>query len=231
MQEQLTELEKHLYNKHLATSRSLKGKPFKLKKNFSDLIDTDKHKFLKRISMLFTKHPEINPDVFFKAPYELYKDVEFFGLDYFSTMRAVKAYTTYKKQLFLQDPDSQLKQVQESLLFITKFCINNNILIHQYPYHRSSDLFTWMTHYKQNKINLYSLFEFSDIYASMQTLAEDVQRFFVSDFLEQFKSLYSLYHHSKTVKPYLKKTIPILNEFVRKEVDKQTKQSNIKMKL
>ena len=161
--------------------------------------------------------------MFFRAPYELYKDVEFFGLDYYSTMRAVKAYTTYKKQLFLQDPDSQIEQVKESLQFITKFCIENNIFIHQYPYHRSSDLFTWMTHYKQNKINLYVLFEFSDIFSSVQDLAEDVRRFFVSDFVEQFKNLYVLYNNSKVVKPYVKKTIPILNEFVRKKLtNKQT---------
>ena len=223
MQNQITELEKHLYNKHLIVSRSIKNKPFKIKKDFGDIIDTDKHKFLKRISTLFKKHPEINPDLFFRAPYELYKDVEFFGLDYFSTMRAVKAYTTYKKQLFLQDPDSQIKQVKDSLHFITKFCIENNIYIHQYPYHRSSDLFTWMTHYKQSKINLYALFEFSDIFSSVQTLAEDVKRFFVSDFVEQFKNLYILYNNSKEVKPYLQKTIPILNEFVRKKLtNKQT---------
>lgn len=223
MQNQITDLEKHLYNKHLIVSRSIKNKPFKIKKDFADIVDTDKHKFLKRISTLFKKHPEINPDLFFRAPYELYKDVEFFGLDYYSTMRAVKAYTTYKKQLFLQDPDSQIEQVKESLQFITKFCIENNIFIHQYPYHRSSDLFTWMTHYKQNKINSYVLFEFSDIFSSVQDLAEDVRRFFVSDFVEQFKNLYVLYNNSKVVKPYVKKTIPILNEFVRKKLtNKQT---------
>ena len=83
MQSQLTELEKHLYNKHLITSRSVKNKPFKVKKDFGDIVDTDKHKFLKRISILFKKHPEINPDIFFQAPYKLYPDVEYFGLDYF----------------------------------------------------------------------------------------------------------------------------------------------------
>jgi hypothetical protein len=207
----------------LIVSRSIKNKPFKIKKDFSDIVDTEKHKFLKRISTLFKKHPEINPDLFFRAPYELYKDVEFFGLDYYSTMRAVKAYTTYKKQLFLQDPDSQIEQVKESLQFITKFCIENNIFVHQYPYHRTSDLFTWMTHYKQNKINLYVLFEFSDIFSSVQDLAEDVRRFFVSDFVEQFRNLHALYNTSKVVKPYVKKTIPLLNEFVRKKLtNKQT---------
>jgi hypothetical protein len=218
MLNQLTELEKHLYNKHLAVTKSNAGKPFRLKKDFSDVYNTDKHKFLKRISILFQKHPEISPETFFQAPYKLYPDVTYFGLDYFSSMRAVKAYTTYKKQIFLQNPDSQMDQIKDSLPFISKFCISNNILLHQYSTHRSSDLFSWMIHYKQNKINLYVMFEFSNIFSSMQTFTEDVQRFFVRDFLEQFKSLHSLYINSTQARPYLKKAFPILENFIQREL-------------
>jgi hypothetical protein len=221
-QSQITELEKHLFNKHLAVSRSEKNKPFKLKKDFSNIVDTDKHKFLKRISTLFEKHPEINPDLFFKAPYKLYPDVEYFGLDYFSTMRAVKSYTTYKKQIFLQDPDSQLEQIKESLTFITKFCIENNIYFHQYPQHRSSDLFTWMQHYKQNKINIYSVMGFPNIFSSAKSLAEDVQKFFVSEFIDQFQNLYILYNKSAELKPYIQKITPVLSNFVEKQLTKPT---------
>ena len=75
--ETVTELEKTIYNKHLAVSRSIKNKPFKIKKDFSDIVGTDKHKFLKRLSTLFKKHSDINFDVFFQAPYRLYPDVEY----------------------------------------------------------------------------------------------------------------------------------------------------------
>ena len=214
----LTELEKLLFNKHLAVSRSIKNKPFKLKKNFEDLIDTDKHKYLKRLSTLFTKHPDINPDIFFKAPYKLYPDVEYFGLDYFSTMRAVKAYTTYKKQLFLQDPDSQLQEVESSLRYIATFCIQNKLYLHQYPYHRTAELFTWMQHYKQNKINIYSMMEFQNIFSLVKELAEDVQRFFVSDFVEQFQTLYGMYNNSNELKKYIQKALPVLSTFVEKQL-------------
>lgn len=222
MQNELTELEKLLYNKHLITSRTQKNKPFKLKKDFEDIIDTDKHKYLKRISILFNKHPEIDPDTFFKAPYVLYPDVEYFGLDYFSSMRAVKSYTMYRKIVFLQSPDEQLNQVKESLNFIAKFCIQEQIYFHQYPYHRTSDIFTWMKHYKENKINIYSMFEFSNICSSVKELAEDVQRFFVSDFLDQFQKLYFNYMNSSKVKPYVKKAFPLLSNFVEKQLT-QTK--------
>ena len=215
---QITELEKHIFNKHLAVSRSEKNKPFKLKKDFSNIVDTDKHKFLKRISILLKKHPEINPDTFFKAPYALYPDVEYFGLDYFSTMRAVRSYTTYKKQLFIQDPDSQLNHVKESLKFIANFCIQNKIYFHQYPYQRHSDIFVWMQHYKQNKINIYSVMEFTNIFSSVKNVAEDVQKFFVGEFVQQFQTLYTSYNNSKELKPYIQKAIPVLSDFVEKQL-------------
>lgn len=222
-QNQLTELEKHLFNKHLAVSRSERNKPFRIRKDFTDVVDTDKHKFLKRISVLFQKHPEINPDLFFKAPYKLYPDVQYFGLDYFSTMRAVKAYTTYKKQVFLQDPDSQIEQVRDSLKFIAHFCIENNLYFHQYPYHRTTDLFTWMQHYKQNKINAYSVMEFPNIFSSVKSLAEDIQKIFVSEFVEQFQNLYSSYNKSQELKPYIQKAIPVLSNFVERQLTSSTK--------
>ena len=218
MESQITNLEKLLYNKHLAVSRSEKNKPFKLKKDFSDIVNTEKHKYLKRISVLFTKHPEINPDLFFKAPYKLYKDVQFFGLDYFSTMRAVKAYTTYKKQLFLQDPDSQIEEVRESLKFIANFCIENNLYLHQYLLHRSTDLYTWMQHYKQNKINAYSIMEFSNVFSLIKDISEDLQQFFIREFVEQFQKLHSLYSTSAVLKPYVKKALPILSNFVETQL-------------
>lgn len=217
-QNQLTDLEKHLYNKHLAVSRSEKNKPFKIKKNFSDIVNTDKHKFLKRISTLFAKHPQIDPDTFFRAPYQLYPDVEYFALEYFSTMRAVKAYTTYKKQLFLKDPDSQIDAVRESFRFIGNFCVENNIMLHQYPYHRSSDVYTWMQHYKQNRISIYSVMEFPNIYSNMKQLSEDVQKFFISDFVDQFQQIQSIYNTSKNLKQYIQKAIPIISNFVSNQL-------------
>ena len=199
-------------------SRSERNKPFKLKRDFGDIVKTDKHKFLKRISILFTKHPEINPDVFFRAPYKLYPDVAYFGLDYFSTMRAVRAYTTYKKQLFLQDPDSQLDEVKESLKFIANFCVKNKIYFHQYPFHKTAEAFTWMQHYKENKINIYSIMEYPNIFSSVKSLAEDVQKFFVGEFVEQFKNLYIMYNNSNTLKDYIKKAYPLLSNFVHQQL-------------
>jgi hypothetical protein len=137
-------------------------------------------------------------------------------------MRAVKAYTTYKKQTFLQDPDSQLDQVKDSLKFIAQFCIENNIYLHQYPYHRTTDLFTWMQHYKQNKINVFSVMEFPNIFSSVKSLAEDIQKIFVSEFVEQFQTLYTSYNKSQELKPYIQKAIPVLSNFVERQLTSTT---------
>jgi len=222
-QNQLTELEKLCFNKHLAVSRTEKNKPFKLRKDFADIANTDKHKFLKRIATLITKHPEINLDLFFRAPYKLYPDVQYFGLDYFSTMRAIKAYTIYKKQVFVQDPDSQIEHVKNSLQFIAHFCIENHIHFYQYPYHRNTDLFTWMQHYKQNKINVYSVMEFPNIFSSVKSLAEDIQKIFVSEFVEQFQTLYTSYNKSQKLKPYVQKAIPVLSNFIERQLTSNSK--------
>ena len=214
----LTDLEKLLYNKHLAVSRSIKNKPFKFKKDFSDITNTEKAKYLKRISVLFKKHSEIDPNTFFEAPYKLYPDIEYFGLDYFSTMRAIKAYTTYKRQLLLTDPDTQLSDVKKSLQFIANFCLSEKIYFHQYQFHKSADLFTWMKHYKENKINIYAMFGFKNIFSSVKNLAEDVQRFFISDFVDQFQNLYGLFNNSVKLKPYIEKAYPVLELFVEKQL-------------
>ena len=159
-----------------------------------------------------------NFNTFFEAPYKLYPDVNYFGLDYFSSMRAVKAYTTYKKVIFLQDPDQQLEHVKSSLQFIAKFCIQERIYMHQYPYHKTSDIFTWMKHYKENKINVYCMFEFSNILSSVKQLAQDVQHFYVREFVDQFQNLYLKYNKSQFLKPYLKKALLTLNNFIQKEL-------------
>ena len=221
--EPLTELERCLFNKHLSVSRSSKGKPFKLRKQFEDIAGTEKHTYLKRLAVLVKKHPEIDLDTFFSAPYKLYPDVEYFGLDYFSSMRAIKSYTMYKKMTFLQDPDTQVDSVKNSLRFMAKFCIDNNILLHQYPHHKTADMFTWMVHYKENKINVYAMMEFKDVYSAVQSLAEDVRSFFVSDFVEQFKNLYTSYDKSQVLKPFLKKAVEHINNFVDKELTNKQK--------
>lgn len=214
----LSELEKQIYNKHLIVSRKTRNKPFKVKKDFANVLNTPIPKFLKRLATLFNKHPEIDINVFFEAPYRLYPDVQYFDLEYFASMRAVKSYTLYKKQIFLQDPDSQLESVKASVRFIAQFCIEKKIHFHQYPFHRTTDMYSWIEHYRQNCINIYVMMEFPNVLGSVQQLANDLQKFFLSNFVENFYSLYENYNNSSQIKPFLKKSFPILSNFVSSQL-------------
>lgn len=218
---ELTDYEKFIYNKHLAISRSIKNKPFKIKKDFTDVNKTAKPKFLKRLSVFFNKHQEIDTDLFFKSPYCLYPDVAYFDLEYFASMRAIKAYTLYKQQLLLQDPDSQIENIKKSLRFIAMFCIENEIQFFKYSQHKTADLYTWMIHFKENKINPLTLMEFGNIFCSMQEVAEDVQYMFVNDFMKQFKRLYIEYSNSHKLKPFLRTACETTNNFVYQELTKK----------
>ena len=82
----------------------------------------------------------------------------------------------------------------------------------------TSDLYTWMIHYKQNLINPYSMMEFRNVYSRLTELSEDVRRFYVDNFVEQYKNLYLKYSSSTVVKPYLQKTFPVLQDFVEKQL-------------
>jgi hypothetical protein len=68
------------------------------------------------------------------------------------------------------------------------------------------------------------MFEFSNICSSVKELAEDVQRFFVSDFVNQFQKLYLNYTNSTQVKPYVRRAFPLLSNFVEKQLNQTKKQ-------
>lgn len=217
-QETLTDQEQRIYNKHLAISRSVRNKAFRIRKTFEDLGGTDKHKFLKRIATFFNKHKEVDQDLYFESPYKLYPDVQFFDLEYFASMRAVKAYTMYKQQLLLTSPDSQIDHVSGSLRFIAKFCIENKLQFYQYPKHKTGEMYTWMIHYKENKINIYTMMEFPDVHSDVMQLAEDVRMFFVSDFVERFQTMYVQYQTSQQLKKFLVAAHKKLTDWVYDEL-------------
>ena len=125
----MTPLEIRIYNTHLVVSRTLKNKPFKVKKSFEGFEEDPKYVAIKRLSNFFTRYPDVDMTTYFKAPYKLYNDVEYFDLNYLSSPRAIKSYTIYKQLLTQTLPDTQFDSVKESLVFISRFCLKNKIQI------------------------------------------------------------------------------------------------------
>jgi hypothetical protein len=215
----LSDQEQRIYNKHLAVSKSAKNQPFRLRKDFTKIEGTDKEKFLKRLVTFFSKHPEVDQNTYFESPYKLYPDVEYFDLEYFASMRAVKAYTMHKQQLMLSSPDTQINEVNDSLRFIARFCVENGIQFYAYHLHKTADLYTWMIHYKENKVNIYAMMEFPDVQANVAQLSEDTRMFFVSNFVERFHILYTQYQSSTKLRPFVRAAHKKLTEWVFDELN------------
>lgn len=97
-----TDFQKQLYNVHLSVSRSVKNQPFKLRKDFSK-IDSKTDFCLKKLSYFFETHKDIKPKDFFKAPYEIYTDTEYFDLKFFTTQRAINVYKIFMESKKIVD--------------------------------------------------------------------------------------------------------------------------------
>ena len=216
----ITDLERRIYNKHLAVSRSLRGKAFKLKQDFNDFQNDSKYIHIKRLSIFFTKYPDVNMDTYFIAPYKLYPDVQYFDLSYFASPRAIKTYTIYKQQLFQESPDSQIQDIKESLRFLVQYCLKNNIQLHDYIFYKEKSIEPiWTYHVKHNKINPYTLMEFSNIFHTIQEMPKDEREFLLGRFGTNFLDYRTKYMNSKELRPFLEKAFTRLKLFVDKNLN------------
>lgn len=91
-----TDFEKRIYNEYLKELRKSKNQPYKLRKNF-DKVDEKTKLYLKKLSLFFINNKEVRPDDFFKAPYSVYPEGEHFGLDFYISQKAIKAYKIFIK--------------------------------------------------------------------------------------------------------------------------------------
>lgn len=182
MESSLTEFEKHIYNTHLRISRSRKGLPFKYRKDFSYLDDIYINS-LKKISIFLAKFPHIKLENFIKAPYEIYLDQEHFDLDYYTTLKATKAYTLFQKRLETLDPDSteQLANIIEALKFISNFCMENEISICDYTQHQVNSIPSYILHLKEHRINVYTLFGFPSFEQNLRNINNELLGFILGE--------------------------------------------------
>lgn len=216
----MTEQEKRIYNKHLAVSRSLRNKPFKLKADFAGFEEDARYISIRRISTLITKYPDIDLDVYFMSPYKLYKDVEYFDLNYFASPRALKSYTIYKQELSIKNPDNQWNDVKKSLQFIGLFCIKNKLDLTEYPTFKLSGTEPeWIYHLKRNEICIYSLMEFTGIYDLIHKMPNDVKELFLGNYGTNFADYYNNYQHSSKLRLFLQNAFTTLKLFIDKNLN------------
>lgn len=176
----ISSIEKNIYNTHLRISRTQQGKPFKLRKDFSNLNDSDKLS-TRRIGIMLERYPHIDCEDYITAPYIVYPNAEYFPLSFYANMGGINAYTVYMNQLQEEDPDSdrQLKFIIKSLKFIGSYCIKNEINYKEYTTYKIGVTYEWMKQIKKREISIYSLMDFEGINDIIYNTPEDERELFL----------------------------------------------------
>lgn len=158
MQMHLSDFDKHIYNEYLKAQR--KGKPYTLRKNF-DNIDDETQVCLKQLSEFFTSFPDIRINDFFNAGF---KDTDFQSITFFKSMRAIKMYHAYiGSKLNKADDVWVIDFIKSSLLYVHKFCKQNNLTVDQYLDAESPAGVPWFAiHLKNFNVCVYLLLAFFD---------------------------------------------------------------------
>ena len=218
----MTKEEQNVYNKYLAISRISRNKPVKLRRNFEGFEEDSKYPALKKICTLFHKFPQIIPDLYFKAPFELYPDEKYFDLNFFANQKAIRTYTLYLKKRQDQSPDSadQLEFIERSIKFIAHFCCDHKIPFDSYISYKTANItYSWMTHYKNHIISIYSLFLYPNLETIISSIPKDEHDLFLDDLFKQLNTYKIRFHKSKKAKPFLKQAYKRLKKYVKKNIE------------
>lgn len=176
----LSNYEEHIYNTFLRITRTRNNKPFKYRKEFTSLPEKTKAQ-IKKITLFLKNFEHIKVDDFFNAPYEVYPDETYFDLEYYTSLKATKAYTLFQKKKTFNDPDSdsQLKNISESLHYILTFCKDKHITLEHYLQHTDGVTPSFLIHLKEHRINIFVLLGFRSFAKVLSSIPSDVVNFII----------------------------------------------------
>lgn len=207
----ITDYEKKIYNIFLTVSRKVKNKPVKQRQNF-DNLQPDIYNSLKKVSYLLQRNTHIPPVDFFTAPYEYYGSDEYFSINFFTTVKAIKCYTLYVEQRERSDPDNieTINWCLECCKFIFKFCKDNNITLSQYKVLNNGTTPIILQHLKEHRINFYIIhgLECERVVKSVET---DLLNFFIKDFYNIYNDTRLRFQQSINLKHKVRKALEIID--------------------
>jgi len=206
----MTDLQKRIYNSHLAISRKMRDKPFRIRKDFSDM-DQSKLDHLASLERFFNNYGNIKIDDYFSAPYAIFEDDDYFDLQFYLSSKAKKAYSQYMKKIEMDDPDSEnsLKRLVDSLKFIKNFCKEKGLTLETYPLYISDSLPNIIDHLKNHHINMYALHALG---VSKIEVENRILDFIFSDFWITFQKTKNKFYLSKKMKELSKQAIDKLKK-------------------
>jgi hypothetical protein len=148
-----------VYNAYLGTSRRAQGQPWKPRKKFDGFENTPDGFICKRLELFFNKFPQIRPQEFFYAPYEMYEDETYFPLNFYTTQKAIAVYSAFLKKRQEEDPDTsnQIQDIKKSLKYIAQECVKRDISFLQYCNLKEGYTFLPFVDYANKNINIYVL--------------------------------------------------------------------------
>lgn len=221
----ISEKEKGLYNKHLVISRSIRNQPFKIRKDFDGFESTVEYAYLRKVSNILDQFPQIKSEIFFKAPYLLYTDENWFDLKFFTTQKAIKVYTVYFKKLQEESPDSDenIAFIKDSLRYIGKYCITNNICIPEYITHTTGITKAWMKHVRNHDVSLYCLMEFNNLESVIANTPNDEVDLFLDNINDKIILYRNRYSTSKIARKLVQEGLTRIIELVNKTIKKEEK--------
>lgn len=206
----LTDWEKNIYNTFNITARQLNNKPFNIRKNF-DTIDDKTYILLKKLSAFFSKYSHIKINDFFAAPYHYYGKDNYFDLQYYTTVKAIKCYSLYNKQKETDNPDSEtvIQSCKESCSFIYKYCIEHNLTLDEYKSHHEGSIPVILTHLKDHKINFYTI-NGLECEKTLYRVEESLLNFIVENFTNTINTTRNNFLKSSKLKHTVRKAFAII---------------------
>jgi hypothetical protein len=211
----VSEIQKRIYNCYLKNLRY--GQPYRPRQDFSD-IDPNTMLCLVKLSSFFQNYPHINIEEYFEAPNVLFKGDKYPPLKSFIGRSAIRNYSLYQRQKQDRNPETQFDEIRDSFKFIGLFCIANKIHVGQYLRHKTGYMYSWLDHYRQNRVNPYALFGIDNLIQIMNDIPRDERDLFANNLEENLISFYNRYEKSPKTKAFCKELLKKIDSFVSKEL-------------
>lgn len=212
---------KELYNTYLAVTRSCRNQPFRLRNNFEGFEQSKEFILLNKISLFLANFKQIKPRLYFEAPYRIYNSNEYFDLKFYTSQKAIVAYTTYMKQLQEESPDSEhhIQFIKDSLRFIAMFCIKNKIHLFEYISHSGGVTKSFMKHIKEHNVSIYSLFGFPELFRIVQETPKDEIDLLLGNISNSLSLYKNKFMTSRTARRIVGEGMKRINRVIEETID------------
>ena len=218
----ITDNQKQIYNWYISAQRRNNDKPFRYRRDFSKFNEEKYLPSLLKIENTFEKYPHLKRQEFFDAPFQVHtndKD-QYYSLESYATQKALMTCISYFKLLDQRKPDEQLEYIKESLKFVTNFCIEHNLFLHQYVHYKSVAQNDCLKHLKNHQISWYLVLALPNFLKLIQTMPDDEFSLYFGEEID-LNHLIASWASSKLTRQFLEKKVKEIDQFlIQKSLEK-----------